>query len=188
MPVLGTITLTPTKRSRTGRHVHEALQEVVPGRGRSTPKGVDRSSSVLKGNPEEGRHMTSRHIVLASLVAALALLVAAPSFAGRVEGDGSSAPRGGGSSTSTSATLTASPNPVAAWSQYWLSGCGYVVGKQVTIVINNGTFFGAAVDANGCLAPVSWWASGAGSYRIDGYQKLKGRKQTLMATTMLSVT
>jgi hypothetical protein len=131
--------------------------------------------------------MTSRLTVLASLVVFLALLVAGPSFAGRVEGDGTSAQRRGGTSTSTAANLTASPNPAQAWSEYWLRGCGYVVGKQVTIVINNGTFFGAAVDANGCLSPVSWWAGGPGSYRVDAYQKLKSRRQTLMATTMLSV-
>jgi len=92
----------------------------------------------------------------------------------------------GGGSSSTGATLKASPNPIPAWSEYSLSGCGYVTGKQVTIVINNGTFFSAGLDSSGCLLPVSWWTSGPGSYRINAYQTLRSRKQSLMASTMLT--
>ena len=128
--------------------------------------------------------MTLRSIALASLVALLAFGLLAGSSAARPIERGSS--QQGGGSSSTAAKLSASPNPVAAWSQYWLSGCGYVAGKQVTIVINNSTFFSAALDGNGCLLPVSWWASGPGSYRIAAYQTLRSRKRTLMASTMLT--
>jgi hypothetical protein len=116
----------------------------------------------------------TRRIALAALLA-LVLVLAPTALAGKAPGP-----------TSTGATLTASPNPVPAWSQYSLSGCGYVAGKQVTIVINNGTFFSAGLDSAGCLLPVSWWTSGPGSYRIDAYQTLRSRKQSLMASTMLT--
>ena len=131
--------------------------------------------------------MTSRYIALASLVALLTLgIVTSPSLASPVDGARTSSKPAGGGSTSTPAELTASPNPVPAWSQYTLRGCGFVTGKQVSIVINGGTFFSAAVDGAGCLVPVSWYVDGPGTYRIDGYQRLRGRKQILMATTMLS--
>jgi hypothetical protein len=131
--------------------------------------------------------VTPRNLALASLVALLALsIVAGPSSASPLDRASASTQRGGGGAASSAPKLTASPNPVAAWSQYSLSGCGYVTDKQVTIVINNGTFFSAGLDGGGCLLPVSWYASGPGSYRIEAYQKLKGRKQTLMASTMLT--
>lgn len=117
----------------------------------------------------------TRRITLAALLGALLLVLVPAAVAGKP-----------GGSTSTAATLKASPNPVPAWSQYSLSGCGYVTGKQVSFVVNTTEFFATAVDSNGCLVPVKWWVSGPGSYRIDAFQRLRGRKQTLMATTMQS--
>ena len=125
--------------------------------------------------------MIRRTAVLAlAAVLALGLLVSS-SVASPIDG-GRTATKGNGPS-STAAWLSASPNPVAAWSAYTITGCGFVVGKQVTIVINNGTFYAVGVTADGCLSPSTWWADGPGSYRIDAYQRLKGRKQILMATT-----
>ena len=125
----------------------------------------------------------SRRAALLALAAVLALGLVGSSVASPVD-KGRGAPRTSGGGSSSGATVTASPNPVAAWSAYTISGCGYIVGKQVTIVINNGTFFAVAVAANGCMTPTTWWASGPGSYRINAYQRPRGRKQILMATTM----
>jgi len=119
--------------------------------------------------------LKSRALPLAALIAVLASLLFASAVGARPSGSGSAA------------KLTASPNPVQAWAQFSLGGCGYVVGKQVTIVIDGGTFFGAAVDGKGCLVPVSWWAGESGSQRIEAYQPLKGQRLTLMASTTLSV-
>ena len=125
----------------------------------------------------------SRRAALLALAAVLALGLVSSSVASPIDG-GRAAARGGGGSTG--ATLVASPNPVAAWSQFTLSGCGYVAGKQVTVVINNSEFFATAVGTNGCLVPTRWWVSGPGSYRIDAYQRPKGRTQILLATTLLN--
>jgi hypothetical protein len=117
--------------------------------------------------------MATRRIVLVCIAGLLVLVLAPAALAGP--------------STAPSATVTASPNPVAAWSQYTLGGCGYVAGKQVNFVINGGMFFAAGVDDNGCIIPFTQGSDAAGTYTIKTYQHLKGRKQTLMATTTLTV-
>ena len=102
----------------------------------------------------------------------------------------SARPGGAGGSTTTRATLSASPNPVAAWSVYQLSGCGYAADRQINLVINepgSTGFYPVAPDANGCFS-IAAQSNGAGGYKIDAYQNLSGKnKQSLMATTSLSV-
>ncbi|HXF97486.1 MAG TPA: hypothetical protein VNJ46_02615 [Gaiellaceae bacterium] len=117
-------------------------------------------------------------IVAVSALALVALVLVPASIAGR---------GGNGTSSATEATLSISPNPVAAWgAQYWGSGCGYVVGTQVNVLVNKGTFFPAAVDANGCIS-FTWYTGAPGTYLVETYQRLKGRKQTLMASTTFDV-
>ena len=119
--------------------------------------------------------MLRRRIPLMLIVAALAALtVAAPSSARNASG------------STLPATLEAS-SPVRAWSQYSVKGCGFVTGAQVNMVINGGLFFATAVDAGGCTS-FTWWADAAGTvYDVKAYQQLKGRRQTLMAQTTLTV-
>ena len=121
--------------------------------------------------------MLKRRLLLMLIVAAMTVLATAGSSHAR--------PR---DPDRLATTLTASPNPVLAWSQYTVNGCGFAGGTQVNIVINGGVFFATAVDADGCTS-FSWWADAAGTvYDIKAYQQLNGgRHQTLMAQTTLTV-
>jgi hypothetical protein len=95
----------------------------------------------------------------------------------------------GGHPTSTSATLTLSPNPVAAWSSFRGTGCGYTVGKQVNVNVDSPYWkagFPVGASDSGCIA-FTFWVDGAGSYVVKTSQALSGRKQTQMARITLTV-
>jgi hypothetical protein len=96
----------------------------------------------------------------------------------------------GGSGSASSATLTLSPNPVASWSPFWGSGCGYTVGKQVNIVVNAPSWnagFPVGVDGSGCIQ-FQFWVDGPGTYGVKAMQSSKGNKQTVLASASLTVT
>src|SRR5262245_61343737 len=101
--------------------------------------------------------------------------------------------KGGGASgggTTSSAWVSASPNPVSAWTQYTITGCGFSTATQVNLVIDEpGTraFFAARLDSSGCIY-LLMTAANSGSYHIQAYQGLSGHKQTLVASTYLTVT
>jgi hypothetical protein len=120
-------------------------------------------------------------IALLAALAAFVLAVVPVATAGKGQPGG---PGGGGT-----ATLSASPNPAPAWGAYHLAGCGYVAGKNVNLVIDQpsaSAFYAVAPSSSGCIYS-TFWAEGAGAYSIKAYQSLKGTKQTLMASTTLSV-
>jgi hypothetical protein len=99
------------------------------------------------------------------------------------------AARGGPVSGTARATLSASPSPAQAWASYRITGCGYVTGQNVNLVIQEPAaqaFYAAAPDGSGCIAS-TFWADGQGTYTIKAYQHLKGTKQTLMGATTLAV-
>jgi hypothetical protein len=94
----------------------------------------------------------------------------------------------GGHANATSATLTLSPNPVAAWSSFRGSGCGYTVGKQVNISVSGPDWKAGVpvgVDASGCMS-FTFWVDGPGSYTVKAMQNLSGRKQTTLASAILT--
>jgi hypothetical protein len=98
--------------------------------------------------------------------------------------------KGGNGGTTTSATLTLSPNPVASWSAFWGSGCGYAVGSQVNIVVTSPYWtagFPVGVDGTGCIR-FQFWVDGPGSYGVKAMQQRKGGKQTVLASASLTVT
>ena len=78
------------------------------------------------------------------------------------------------------------PNPVAAWSQYTITGCGYVTGKAGQFRHQQEDVL-AGVDENGCIIPFTQSSDVPGTYTIKTYQNLKGRQQTLMGWTSLTV-
>jgi hypothetical protein len=117
----------------------------------------------------------------ATLVLALAL---APAALAMKIGDG-----GGPAATTSRASLTLTPTSVASGDLFTGSGCGYVVGKQANVVVTSPTsqtFFPVGVDGGGCI--MFRTGTGApGQYTVQTYQRLKGRKQTLMASASLTV-
>ena len=129
--------------------------------------------------------MNHRVAHVASIAALVLALVLAPAALGM-----KSAENGGPNATSSGVpTLTLSPNPVAYNEIFTGTGCGYVVGKQVNVVVTSPTsqtFFPVGVDGSGCIMFRSGTGS-AGQYTVQTYQKLKGRKQTLMASASLTV-
>jgi hypothetical protein len=130
-------------------------------------------------------------IVLSLAVLVLALVPAAGLAA---KGGGANPDRGGGKpsggGSGSSATLTLSPNPVASWSAFWGSGCGYTVGTQVNVVVNSPYWnagFPVAVDTTGCMH-FQFWVDGPGTYGVKTMQNLSGNKQTVLASADLTVT
>ena len=100
--------------------------------------------------------------------------------------------KGGNNSggTTSSATLTLTPNPVASWSAFWGSGCGYAVGAQVNIVVTSPYWTAGVpvgVDGNGCIR-FQFWVDGPGTYGVKAMQGSRGNKQTVLASASLTVT
>ena len=129
--------------------------------------------------------MNDRVAHVASIAALVLALVFAPAALAVKTGE-----NGGPHATSSSSpSLTLSPTSVASGDVFSGSGCGYVVGKQANVVVtspSSQTFFPVAVDGSGCIM----FRSGTGEpgqYTVQTYQKLKGRKQTLMASASLTV-
>jgi hypothetical protein len=110
---------------------------------------------------------------------------------GLTGGSAAAATAGAMISTGSAATLSASPNPVASGgATYHMSGCGYDSTKQVNLTIAEPTttaFFGTPTDSKGCIY-ATFWTDGPGTYNITASQTGKGHKQTLMASTTLTVT
>jgi hypothetical protein len=120
-------------------------------------------------------HRVAQVASIVPLVLALALAPAA--IAGK--------PR----TASTAATLTLSLSTVASGEVFTASGCGYVVGKQVNVVVTSPTsqtFFPVGVDGGGCIM-FRTGTGAAGQYTVKTYQRLNRRKQTLMASAALTV-
>jgi hypothetical protein len=106
-------------------------------------------------------------------------LAAAPAFAGKGSNN---------SSRSGSASLVASPNPVAAGGEYHLTGCSYTA-AQVNIVVTepSATYFFGTPTSNGCINAAFWADNTPGAtYGISASQTA-GRRQVLMASTTLAV-
>jgi hypothetical protein len=122
---------------------------------------------------------------LAALSAALVLAVVPPALAGK-GGGGKPAGPGGGGGAGSSASLTLSPSPIASWSPFWGSGCGYTRGQQVNIMVQSPYWnagFPTGVDTNGCIS-FQFWVDGPGTYLVKAMQGT--RKQTLLASASLT--
>jgi hypothetical protein len=122
-------------------------------------------------------------VALAALVLAVPTALAGKGGGGKPAGGGG--PGGGGAGSS--ASLTLSPSPVASWSPFWGSGCGYARGQQVNIVVQSPYWnagFPTGVDANGCIS-FQFWVDGPGTYVVKAMQGT--RRQTLLATASLTV-
>lgn len=123
--------------------------------------------------------------ILLILVAVVALGVT-PSLAGGGKGHGHEH-RG----KPLAATLTVSPeNPLWAWGQeYEVSGWGFKGSTSVNIVMSAPfccRFFTVPADVGGNV----WFRTTTGqpgTYEIDAYQRLNGKKLTLMGTVSFGV-
>ena len=123
--------------------------------------------------------------LLVTFVVAAALLLTGIVGADAKPGNGN-----GKNADRTPATLTASPNPVQAGGvEYVIQGCGFDPSTNVDFVVHSDTymnFWPVGVDANGCIHDTKR-SDVAGTYLIEAYQDLKGRKPTLVASTELHV-
>ena len=127
------------------------------------------------------KHRVAHVASIAALVLAIGLTPAALAAKG---GNG-----GPDSSGAASSRLSVSPTSVPSGAVFTGSGCGYVVGKQANVVVSSPssqTFFPVGVDAGGCIM-FQTGTGGPGQYTVQTYQKLKGRKQTLMGSASLTV-
>ena len=128
--------------------------------------------------------MNKRVAHVASIVALTLALVAAPAALAMKTGENG----GRADPAADSSRLTLSPASVASGDTFTGSGCGYVDGKQVNVVVtspSSQTFFPAGVTG-GCIMFRA--GTGApGTYTVQTFQKLKGRKQTLMGSASLTV-
>jgi hypothetical protein len=113
-----------------------------------------------------------RYRITAAILLVLAVLIGAPAIG-----------RG--------AQLDITPNPAQPnGAEVWLSGCGYVSGKQANVTIYGPDavlFFYPAIDSSGCLVPYRFWTSSAGDYAVEVRQALKGKRQSLMSSGYLEV-
>lgn len=131
------------------------------------------------------RRFTS-HALLALAEAGLISLL----IVGLIAGSTLAASHKGGRVQAGSATLTVTPNPVAAYgAEYRVDGSGFKPGVAVNIVISMPTccaFFSVPTDASGNI----WFVHNTGypgTYKIDANQQLSRNKQTLMGTTTFQV-
>lgn len=129
--------------------------------------------------------MNKRVAHVASIVALLLALVLTPAAVAAKSGENG----GRDDSDAVSSRLTLSPTSVASGDVFTGSGCGYVVGKPVNVVVtspSSQTFFPVGVNDSGCVM----FRAGTGEpgqYSVQTFQKLKGRKQTLMGSASLTV-
>jgi hypothetical protein len=128
-------------------------------------------------------------VLEAALITALTFgLIAGTAFAakgGRTGGGGGGGGHHGGGGSTLTATVVVNPNPAAAFSQFSITGCGYVpsAGVQLNLYTTTATsVWGATADAGGCLAATGW-ANSAGSARLDVLQS----STTLVASTTFMV-
>jgi hypothetical protein len=90
----------------------------------------------------------------------------------------------------TSASLDVSPDVVAPYGvQFDVTGSGFRPGISVNIVISSPNCCAfTTVDTDGSGAVWFLWTSGdPGTYKIDAYQRLNGKKLTLMGSTTFQV-
>ena len=132
-------------------------------------------------------------LVLSLAVLALALVPAA-GFAAKGGNSGATGGGGkgggGGGGGATSATVTASPNPAAAYGdRVEVSGCGYDMYQpaEMRIVHPDGftESYMVSVWNPGCLNTTSFLTTEPGTYRIEMYQTFK-RASVLVASTTLT--
>lgn len=124
-------------------------------------------------------------VILGAAAGGGSALAAKGGIKGKPGGNGN----GGNGDNGATATLAVSPNPVPAYGFFHAQGCGYVVGKVVNVYLLDGktTRFGAvAVDANGCIS-FDWDTGAPATYKLEASQNLKGKTQTLMASTTFEV-
>jgi hypothetical protein len=122
---------------------------------------------------------TARFITLVALLLALVVAVT-PALADK----------GGNHATSSSATVSANPNPATAGSRVYLSGCGYTFQPvYVTVTGSDGSSqsFYVGMWSNGCLDNAYFIAGATGTYTIQVWQA-NSPKLDLMATASLNVT
>ena len=71
------------------------------------------------------------------------------------------------------ATLSVSPDPVAPYAQFTVSGCGYAASSTVRLVLTapGGTaFWGAFTDSAGCVSSVGTATPNTGSATLDAFE------------------
>ena len=105
-------------------------------------------------------------------------------------GDGGNGGGGNGGGGTPTATVSASPNPAAAYGdRVEVSGCGYDMYQpaEMRIVHPDGftESYMVSVWNPGCLNPTTFLTTGPGSYRIEMYQSSK-RATVLVASTTLT--
>jgi hypothetical protein len=95
------------------------------------------------------------------------------------------APRNSG--TTGSATLSASPNPVAAGGEYHVTGCGYTAAQvNITVTEPAATYFFGTPTSGGCINAAFWADGSPATYKITASQQ-SGRKTVVMKSTTLTV-
>ena len=127
-----------------------------------------------------------RFVPILLILVAVAVLGAAPSLAGGGKGHGHEH-----KGKPLAATLTVSPeNPLSAWGEdYEISGFGFKASTSVNIVMSDPfccRFFTVPADADGNM----WFRTTTGqpgTYEIDAYQRLNGKKLTLRGTLSFAV-
>jgi hypothetical protein len=149
-------------------------------------EGVDTPPAAgTPAKPESRVKRIAAAALEASLITALTFgLIAGSAFAAKGGRTGGGGHHGGGSGT-LSATVAVNPNPAAAFSQFSITGCGYVpsAGVQFNLYTSTATsVWGATADANGCLAATGW-ANSVGSAKLDVLQS----STTLVASTTFTV-
>lgn len=134
-------------------------------------------------------HITQA-IARGSLIALLVVALAAGTAFAAKGGGGSKTNGGHGGSkhggTGSTATVSVSPNPVPAYSEFQAVGCGYPAnaGVQLNLYTSDVTaVYGGIVDANGCLYNAWLWANAPSSAKLDVLLNSK----TLVASTTFTI-
>jgi hypothetical protein len=124
-------------------------------------------------------------LALLALITASATLGAGPALAGQ-------GGKGGDTSTTT-AWVSASPNPALAYSRVELDGCGFEVKPVQLRIVHSAGYtetYGAGVWSPGCIDTYFSTAE-AGTYTIEVWQSTGNKRRstlTLKASTVLTVT
>ena len=113
-------------------------------------------------------------------------LIAGTAFAGKPAAGTGGHKGGGGGGTGGTATLVVSPNPVPAYTEFNITGCGYKpnVGIKFVLYTSDVTSVqGGQTDAGGCILNAVGWANAPGTARLEAWVN----SVTLTATASFTI-
>lgn len=138
--------------------------------------------------PRRGRRLLGAAAEAALITTLVFGLIATSAFAAK--GGNTSHQGGQGGGGKVAASLVVAPDPVDAYGvNYVVTGSGFKASTPVNIVLSMPSccaFFTVSADASGDVY-FTYTTGAPGTYEVDAYQRLNGKKLTLVGSSTFSV-